>query len=146
MPQNITMNQSSLPHVKKRARPLRLRPYSQASKFSAPLSRPVHSCPAILISLTNDCLARIARFHSESSANRLFGCESPCGSILVFYLLQQELKDFPCGVWDYRAGAEDRSGSVLIEIIVVLGWDDTAADDHDVIASKFFQFGDESGQ
>lgn len=63
----------------------------------------------------------------------------------LLHLLQQQLQDLPCGVRDDGAGAEDGGGAVLIEEIIVLRGDDAAADDHDIFAAEFFEFGDEGG-
>lgn len=46
---------------------------------------------------------------------------------------------------DACAGAEDGGHSRTIEVVVVLGGDDTAGGDHDVVAAKFLQLLDNLG-
>ena len=74
-----------------------------------------------------------------------FGCSFSLKSIHSLSLLffEQDLHHFDGGLCDAGAGAEDGGDACLVEEVVVLGGNDTASDDHDVLTTKLLQLFDE---
>ena len=72
---------------------------------------------------------------SEKSCN-------PC-NLWSLLLVEQDLHHLDGGLCDAGSGAEDGGDAGLVVEVVVLGGDDTAGDDHDVLTTKLLQLFDE---
>ena len=72
---------------------------------------------------------------SEKSCN-------PC-NLWSLLLVEQDLHHLDGGLGNAGARTEDGGDAGLIEEVVILGGDDTAGDDHDVLTTKLLQLFDE---